>query len=63
MSNPDIAALDQAGAALGDTLPPMWRRIYKSCLTAGFTERESFSILQVYILSLNPGGINLPKDV
>ncbi len=45
----DLAALDQAGALLGDTLPPLWRRLYVGCLSEGFTEQQAMSLVETYI--------------
>lgn len=47
----DINKIDQAFALYGDTMPPLWRRIYLQSIESGFTPEESFQLLKVYILS------------
>ena len=51
------AALDQGTAMLADNYPPMWKRIYDRCVVVGFTESESFKLLQTFILSQCPAGV------
>lgn len=48
--------LDQALAAMRDTLPPMWYAIYRGCITAGFTEGQAFACVTTYILTMGPYG-------
>ncbi len=49
---PNLAALDQAGALLGDTLPPLWRRLYLGCVGEGFTEQQAMSLVETYIIAM-----------
>lgn len=54
------AERDQIAAEIADFLPPTWRRLYKTCQEVGFTDAESFALLQTYILSIG-GNVNPPK--
>ncbi len=47
----DLSKLDQSSAVLGDILPPLWWRLYRNSIEAGFDETEAFSLLKVYIRS------------
>ncbi len=53
----EVHAMDQAAAFLGDTFPPLWRRLYEGNLSQGFTEVESLKLVQTYILSQCPYGV------
>lgn len=55
------AEFDQAMASIGDSFPPLWRRLYANLMSEGFTDRESFELLKVYILSQCPFGVNGAK--
>jgi len=44
------AQADQGTAFIADIMPPLWRRIYKNCQDQGFTEPESFKLLQTLVL-------------
>ncbi len=57
LNEKEQAELDQAAAKLGDNLPALWRRIYGGCKDKGFTDIESFKLLQTYILSNGPNGV------
>lgn len=54
----DLHKIDQGMAMLADILPPMWRRIYRANREAGWDETKSFQLLQTYILSQCPHGVN-----
>lgn len=55
------AEFDRAMASIGDTLPPLWRRLFMNNREEGFTDSESFELLKVYILSQCPFGVNGAK--
>ena len=42
---------------LVDLLPPVWRKLFLRSVAEGFTETESFMLLQTYILSQCPHGV------
>ena len=42
---------DQDLAQLRDVLPRIWWAIFKGSIQVGFTEQQSFSLTQTYILS------------
>ena len=60
-SEKDKAAFDQGTAFLADSLPPQWRRFYNKCLEEGFSEEQSFRLVQTYIFSLCPYGVRGPE--
>lgn len=53
---------DEFLASVRDGLPPMWFAIYQGCIATGFDERQSFALLQTYLLSQNPNGIRPPDE-
>lgn len=57
----DLAKFDQMTAAMADTYPPMWRRFFESCVAQGFTEAQSLALVQTYIMSFCPFGVNAPR--
>lgn len=46
------AEFDQSAAIISDTYPPMWRRLYTNLLAEGFTEEQSWNLLQTFIMSM-----------
>ncbi len=54
--------LDQATATMVDSFCPMWRRMYTCFIEEGFTEIESFKLVQTHILSQAPNGIQGAGD-
>ncbi len=58
MMDKDRAAADQATAWIGDSLPPLWRRLYANCIVQGFSHEDALGLLMAYILSQCPSGIN-----
>lgn len=34
---------------MGDTLPPVWRRIYENLILSGFTSAEAMQVLLAYV--------------
>ncbi len=51
------AEIDQSAAWLGENLPPLYRSFYKGLVAQGFSDAESFKLLQTYILAQCPNGI------
>lgn len=47
---------DQMLAGIRDTLPQLWWAVYQGCLQVGFDERQSFALLQTFIMGQNPNG-------
>lgn len=47
----NLSELDQSSAIVGDFMPSLWRRLYTNAIDAGFTEQESFKLIQTYIFS------------
>jgi hypothetical protein len=47
----DVGKFDQGAAFIGDNLPPLWRRIYVSCVEAGFLPHEAMELLKAYIFA------------
>lgn len=63
MDNKQRSEFDQAAAFLGDSFPGVWHRLFVSCQDKGFTEEQSFRLVQTYILAQCPHGVNSPpKD-
>lgn len=54
----DIARLDQAQTALADLFPPFWRNLFVKCVAEGFSETDALKLVQTYILSQSPNGVN-----
>ncbi len=52
---------EQSLASSGNILPRIWYTYYIGCLDAGFTESQSFNLVQTYILSQCSSGIR-PSD-
>lgn len=52
---------EQQLAQARDSVPPLWWALYQGGLAAGFDEKQSFMLLQTFILSQNPYGIR-PSD-
>ena len=42
---------------MGDSFPPLWRRLYEGCIAAGFTEEQALALVKVYIFSMAGKGI------
>lgn len=53
--------IDQLMASLRDFIPAGWRAVYNGCLAQGFDEVQAFQLLQTYILSQAPEGIQPPN--
>lgn len=53
---------DQSLASMRDAIPRIWWSLYQGCLAAGFDQRQSFGLVQTYILGQNPYGIQPPTD-
>ena len=51
------AELEQAASLLIEFYPPVWRQMYDCLIREGFSESESFRLVQTYILSQCPHGI------
>ncbi len=49
----DIADLDQAAAALGEHIPPLWRSIFNGCVRSGFTEDQAMDLTKTYVATTN----------
>ena len=52
-----IAEVEQSIAMIGELLPASWRILYENLIKKGFTECESFKLVQTYILSQCPNGV------
>lgn len=50
------AEMDQATAFLGDILPCLWRRLYRNCVTEGFSDVQALELVKTFIMSQNPIG-------
>jgi len=48
---------DAEYALFRDHMPRLWRNVYEGCLDQGFNKVQAFILLQTYILSQNPNGI------
>jgi hypothetical protein len=55
------AEYEQSTAFLGEMLPGMWRRLYEGCKEKGFSEMESFKLVQTYIISQGSGNKVAPE--
>lgn len=53
----DVSRFDQSAAFMGDSFPPLWRRLYEGCIAAGFTEEQALALVKVYIFSMAGKGI------
>ncbi len=40
---------EQGFSMMGDTLPPVWRRIYENLILSGFTSAEAMQVLLAYV--------------
>ncbi len=58
MTPADQSSFDQAASTLADSLPPFWHRMYRNLQEAGFNEADALKVLQSYILSQCPFGVN-----
>jgi len=52
--------LQEALISMREIVPRGWWAIYQGCLQTGFDRFQSFALLQAYILSQNPNGIQPP---
>lgn len=52
-----IAELDQSFSLMGETFPPLVRRMYEGFVKEGFTEDQAFDLAKLYLLSLSPNGV------
>lgn len=57
----DRKVLEDALVEMREVIPRMWWNLYQGCLQSGFDARQSFSLLNTYILSQNSAGIK-PND-
>ncbi len=48
---------DQELAGIRDSMPRVWWSLYQGCLQVGFGEKVALSMVQAWILSMNPHGI------
>ena len=62
MDPKEQAEFDQAAATLGDSFPPLWYRLYEQCCKQGFSEPVALRLVETYILSQCPSGVNLRHD-
>jgi hypothetical protein len=53
--------LEQGLASIRDTIPRMWFAYYQGSVAAGFSPEQAFILLQTYILSQTPNGIQPPR--
>jgi hypothetical protein len=53
---------EQKLAAIRDSIPRLWWSIYQGTLAAGFNHLEAFALLQTWILSQTPNGIQPPRQ-
>ncbi len=42
-------SIEQGMAFIGNSLPPLWRRIYVNCISEGFSESQAMELLKVYV--------------
>lgn len=55
MSDKDAHNFDQNAAFLGDSFPPLWKRLFDGCVSVGFTELQSMELLKTYIFGSSGG--------
>jgi hypothetical protein len=51
---------DQDLAGMRDGLPRFWWAIYCGCMEAGFNEKQSFALLETFIVTQNQYGVKPP---
>ena len=51
LNSKEQAESDQAVTFLGEMLPPLWWKLYKSSLDQGFNDRQAMSLVLAYIRS------------
>ena len=49
MTPEEQSKFEQGVAMLGDTLPPLWWRLYCNCKEQGFTEEQAMLLLRTHI--------------
>lgn len=54
----ELAECDESSATLADYFAPFWRRLFENCAKEGFSEHDSLRLVQTYILSQCPHGVN-----
>lgn len=55
MTPEETANADQGMTYLGESLPPLWRKLYENCIAEGFTELQAMQLVRTYIHG-NSGG-------
>lgn len=52
MNEKEQSDFEQSVAAIAESYPPMWRRMYLNLLSEGFSKDESMDLLKTFILSM-----------
>jgi hypothetical protein len=58
MTPKEQSDFEQATAELMDLYAPSWRRLFDNLIEQKFTEQQSLRLVEVYILSQCPHGVN-----
>lgn len=45
----ELQRLDQSLAVMADTFPPMWHRMYRNCIDAGFDKDQAQRIIIAHV--------------
>jgi hypothetical protein len=51
-----ISDIEQARSALVELMPPLWKSLFDSCVSQGFSESDAMRLVCAYIVGQSPHG-------